>query len=100
MSGNLSFRIPLIVQYIVPLIIFSCTWFIPETPYWLVGKGRTDDAKAALRRLHGEGHDVDHHLREIENDIDQLRMSNVSYLDCFRGVNSVSLQIVAPGKKE
>lgn len=35
-----------------PVILIAGWPFCPESPYWLVRQGRSDDAKAALRRIH------------------------------------------------
>jgi len=40
-------------------------WALPETPRWLVRRGRIVDAKAALRRIH-KTEDVDQELEDIE----------------------------------
>ena len=38
---------------------------LPESPRWLAGKGRMDEARAAVRRLRGQA--------DIENEVQQLR---------------------------
>jgi len=40
-------------------------WFMPESPRWLVAKGRDREALAFLAKWHGEG-DVDHPLVQFE----------------------------------
>lgn len=39
---------------------------LPETPRWLLERGRTDDARKVLRRIRGNA-DIDTELKEIEN---------------------------------
>ncbi|MFD6415273.1 sugar porter family MFS transporter [Streptomyces sp. NPDC060194] len=39
--------------------------FLPESPRWLVGNGRSGDARAVLTRLRPAGHDVERELAEI-----------------------------------
>ena len=39
--------------------------FLPESPRWLILKGRADQARASLRRLRDEHWDVDGELREM-----------------------------------
>ncbi|XP_045130188.1 sugar transporter ERD6-like 4 isoform X2 [Portunus trituberculatus] len=34
-------------------LLFLPLWLVPESPYWLVRRGRLDDAKASLQRLMG-----------------------------------------------
>jgi SP family general alpha glucoside:H+ symporter-like MFS transporter len=86
--SNLSFRIPIILQYIVPFILLTCTWFIPESPPWLVENGKIELAKAALKQLRGK-HFIDQHLHEIEKTIsqEQKKASAITYIECFKGSN-------------
>ncbi|KAK7216998.1 hypothetical protein V2G26_005001 [Clonostachys chloroleuca] len=48
LSGDESWRIPLGLFYIIPAIISTCIWFLPESPRWLLSKGRVDEARASL----------------------------------------------------
>ncbi|KAF4520531.1 hypothetical protein B566_EDAN008728 [Ephemera danica] len=53
---------------LIPVALFllgACTW-LPETPILLVTKGRTDEARASLRRLRGPHYNVDVELRQLE----------------------------------
>lgn len=46
-----SYRIPFAVQWVWPVPLFILTWLAPDSPWWLVRKGRTDDAKRSIERL-------------------------------------------------
>lgn len=85
-----SYRIPFALQWMwsVPLIVGVA--FVPESPWWLIRKGRVEDAKKALRALSMNTEDeIDQtismmrHTDEIEKEISV----GTSYLDCFKGVN-------------
>ncbi len=73
----------------VPLIVGIS--FAPESPWWLVRKGRNEDARKSLCRLTSTDSetDIDHtismmrHTNELEKEIG----AGTSYWDCFRGVN-------------
>lgn len=86
-----AWRIPYAIQWVFPPPIILGVLFAPESPTWLVRKGRLEDARKALRRLASEASD-----EEINNTVsmiaytDQLEketVEGVSYLDCFRGTN-------------
>lgn len=46
-----AYRIPYALQWMWPLPLFIGIALAPESPWWLVRKGRIDDAKRALLRL-------------------------------------------------
>ncbi|KAK4949970.1 hypothetical protein LTR10_011812 [Elasticomyces elasticus] len=49
-----SYRIPMAVQLIFPLIVVpGLLTFVPESPRWLLSKFKGDKARSALARLHG-----------------------------------------------
>ena len=76
---NWSWRIPSLCQ-MIPCIIQLCfIWFIPESPRWLIHKGRMEEAFDILAKYHAEG-DRDHPLvraeyEEIVKNI-ELEMNN------------------------
>ncbi|KAL3475235.1 general substrate transporter [Aspergillus californicus] len=86
-----AYRVVLILQFIVPIILLIGTLILPESPRWLVGKGRRDDAAKVLHLLRrGTPPEL------IEKEADLLMMSeqeqqdlhgSVSWLDCFKGPN-------------
>lgn len=53
MNSRLSYQIPLIVLYAVPVYFSVLVFFIPESPRWLVLQDRSDQARVALGRLRG-----------------------------------------------
>ncbi|KAL4904585.1 hypothetical protein BDW74DRAFT_185512 [Aspergillus multicolor] len=50
---KLSYRIPLACLYIVPAFLFVALFFVPESPRWLLVRGRERDARKALEQLRG-----------------------------------------------
>lgn len=72
-----------------PLIIGI--FFAPESPWWLIRKGKIGEARKSLMRLTStksnpdynpdETIDMIRHTTELEQDI----TAGASYLDCFRG---------------
>ncbi|ORY20425.1 putative general alpha-glucoside permease [Naematelia encephala] len=85
-----GWRIPYALQWIWPVPLILVAFFAPESPWWLVRRGRIEDAKRSLERLTSRGQDLD-----LDNTVAMMRMTNTlekeitagsSYLDCFRGV--------------
>ncbi|OCF42858.1 sugar transporter [Kwoniella heveanensis CBS 569] len=54
-----SWRIPYIIQVPIALYILIAVQFVPETPRWLLGKGREEEAFAFLVEYHGNGDSED-----------------------------------------
>ncbi|KAJ9486908.1 hypothetical protein VN97_g6425 [Penicillium thymicola] len=94
-----AYRIPYGLQWMWPLPLFIGIWLAPESPWWLVRKGRTEDAKRALVRLTSKNQgdfDPDEtvsmmvHTTALEEKITK----GASYLDCFRGTDLRRTEIV------
>ncbi|KAJ5168851.1 uncharacterized protein N7482_004445 [Penicillium canariense] len=49
----LSYRIPLACLYIVPTLLFLALFFVPESPRWLLHRGKEQAARKALEQLRG-----------------------------------------------
>ena len=55
MPNNWGWRIPSLLQVLPSLLQISFIWLIPESPRWLVSKGRGSEAYAILVKYHAEG---------------------------------------------
>ena len=55
MTSNWGWRIPSFLQVVPSLLQVSFIWFLPESPRWLVSKGRGDEAYAILVKYHAGG---------------------------------------------
>lgn len=90
-AGQWAYRIPFAIQWVFPPFLAVAIFFAPESPWWLVRKGRLQDAQLALQRLSASGDTVQSrnkmalilHTTAIENETG----AGTSYLDCFRGVD-------------
>jgi SP family general alpha glucoside:H+ symporter-like MFS transporter len=89
-SDQWAYRIPFAIQWCfsVPLMIGIA--FAPESPWFLVRRGRIDDARKSLERLSLKSQeDIDltismmRHTNEVEKEIS----AGTAYVDCFKGVN-------------
>lgn len=54
-SSTWAWRIPSLLQAIFPLIQLLTIWFVPESPRYLINKGRADEARAIITRFHAAG---------------------------------------------
>ncbi|OJJ76474.1 hypothetical protein ASPBRDRAFT_72420 [Aspergillus brasiliensis CBS 101740] len=95
-----AYRIPYGLQWMWPLPLFIGIFLAPESPWWLVRKGKTQHAKKALLRLTSvkreTNFDADEtismmvHTTALENKI----TTGASYLDCFKGTDLRRTEIV------
>lgn len=53
---ELSYRIPLACLYIVPTLLFVALFFVPESPRWLLHRGKEQEARKALEQLRGSSY--------------------------------------------
>lgn len=52
-EDKLSYKIPLAVQAVLPFLMTVPTFFVCESPSWLLTKGRVEDARKTLRSIRG-----------------------------------------------
>ncbi|KAK2792412.1 hypothetical protein FQN52_003347 [Onygenales sp. PD_12] len=64
-QGNRDWRIPLWTQMLCPGLVCLGIWFCPESPRWLIGQERNNEAKAILTQYHANG-DENHPLVQLE----------------------------------
>ncbi|GJC83126.1 alpha-glucosides permease MPH3 [Colletotrichum liriopes] len=87
-----AWRIPYALQWVFPIPIIIGVALAPESPTWLVRKGRLTDARKALRRLASPSVtdaqlDVNVAMIAHTNELERLNQEGTSYIDCFRGTN-------------
>jgi sugar porter (SP) family MFS transporter len=93
LASSWSYRIPLLTQLVCPSIFLLGAWCLPDSPRFLVSRGRVEDARLAYRRLHGASIKTKVlQEREMEDivkfvEYEKATQRSTSYLDCFRGVD-------------
>jgi MFS family permease len=70
MTGDWSWRIPTLLQGAMPLGQLGCSYFLPESPRFLIAKGRDEQARALLVKHHAGGDEnsalVEHEMAQIK----------------------------------
>lgn len=64
-----AYRIPFAVQWVWPVPLIIGCFFAPESPWWLVRKGKVEQARRSLQRLTTKGHvnfDVDSQIAMMQ----------------------------------
>ncbi|KAI5305431.1 hypothetical protein KEM56_004468 [Ascosphaera pollenicola] len=72
-NGSAAYRIPIGVQLIFPLLVLTTMWFVPESPRWLVRRGKHEKARAALTQINkgDETYDVDREFNEMKQSVEE-----------------------------
>ncbi|KAK9235245.1 general substrate transporter [Lipomyces kononenkoae] len=87
-----SYRIPFALQWMWPVPIAVGVFLAPESPWWLVRKGRNEEAGNSLRRLTRKNDPNFNVERTVAmmvhtNEIEKHMSESTSYWDCFRKTN-------------
>ncbi|CZR69376.1 related to transporter (major facilitator superfamily) [Phialocephala subalpina] len=89
MESSWAYKMPLASQWILPLLLLVFLPLMPESPWWLVRKGRIQKAKKALDNLSTTAVNTMYALANIEETLSNEQSSGekVNVLDCFKGTN-------------
>lgn len=89
-----SYRIPIAIQFLWAIILGTGLVFLPESPRFLVKKGRVDNAARALARVRGQPVDsqyIQEELAEIvaNHEYEMMIIPQTGYIagwtNCFKG---------------
>jgi len=88
-----ALRTSFAVQWIWPIPLLAVAFLCPESPWWLVRKGRLDDARNSVLALTSRNSGIPFNVDDsialmIETDrLERAEREGTSYWDVFRGVN-------------
>ncbi|KAH8691383.1 hexose transporter [Talaromyces proteolyticus] len=95
-SSPYDFRTPIYTQWAMIGVIIIIFVFIPETPWWLVSKGKMESARKVLQKYNGnvQGYDVQEQISIMSNTIEEERYiaslnSEEGTWSVFRGRNLI-----------
>lgn len=78
-----QWRFPLGIQLIYMVIILTMVPLLPESPRWLLARGRDAEAKAVLARLSDDDHEEQ--FKQIRDSVRLEQSVQVKWIDIFRG---------------
>lgn len=93
-EGEWGYLIALASQWALSLLLVVTAVFIPESPPYLLRKGKIDAARRSQRRLHEKRVDTDAQVDKLLLLLEQERqnshaaaVSSVTFADCFKGTD-------------
>jgi SP family general alpha glucoside:H+ symporter-like MFS transporter len=95
-----GYKIPFALQWIWPVPLIIGIYLAPESPWWLVRKGRLEEAKHSLNRLTTRNSGVPFRPDETvsmmvhTNEMEKELLAGTSYTDLFKGANLRRTEIV------
>lgn len=93
-NNHWCWRIPSIVQAFPSILQLTFIWFVPESPRWLLAKGREEEAHKVLADVHANGNYDDEVVQlELQEIRDTLTMEKE-----FEG-NNWSIFLKTPGNR-
>ncbi|SCO87801.1 probable maltose permease (MalP) [Fusarium oxysporum] len=99
-TDELGYKIPFALQWMWPVPLIIGIYLAPESPWWLVRRGRIEEAKRSLERLTVRNSNVDFKPDETismmvhTNEMEKEAQAGTSYFDLFKGVSLRRTEIV------
>ncbi|KZS92517.1 general substrate transporter [Sistotremastrum niveocremeum HHB9708] len=96
-QSSWAWRIPSVVQAAPSLLQMVVVWFVPESPRWLISRGRIDEARRILAKYHANGSDVLDPLVAFE--VAQIQQALRIERDLAKSISYLSL-FSTPGNRK
>ncbi|KAI0123036.1 general substrate transporter [Xylariales sp. AK1849] len=87
-SGSIAWRLPLAIQFIFIFVLYATVPWLPESPRWLIAKGRVEEANIILADLESADVDDPHVIaesKEIQWAVNYERENTVPWSQLLRG---------------
>lgn len=86
-----GYRIPYAIQWVWCVPLFLVAIFAPDSPWWLVRKGRLEEAEKSLARLSPSSTPQETRLKLAmmvhTDNLEKAMKTETSFFDCFRSTN-------------
>lgn len=83
--SNWAWRVVIVAQIAIPVASWLSLPFLPESPYWLVPRGRLDQAVVSFRRLRGPSFRAEEEVAAIQQlqQEQRERQATATWAACF-----------------
>lgn len=86
MKTEAAYKIVMGVQMVFPILLLSALYWIPETPRWLMMKGRREEALATLKTLRTSDEIAELEIMDIEASL-EMHVDDGNWIDLIKGTN-------------
>ncbi|GAA6055730.1 hypothetical protein JCM3770_001040, partial [Rhodotorula araucariae] len=80
-TSDLSWRIPLLMQSVIGVVLALGTLFLPESPRWLLDTDQDEEGMGVLADLHGDGDPEDERAQEEFREIKEVVLAERAFGD-------------------